>query len=42
MGRYPTSAEGLAGAGRASSSGANRWNGPYLRKNIVPRIPGRR
>ncbi len=38
MGRYPTSAEGLA-ALVVQPSGANRWNGPYLRKNIIPKDP---
>jgi general secretion pathway protein G len=38
MGRYPTSAEGLA-ALVVQPSGANRWNGPYLRKNVVPKDP---
>ncbi|MFZ1642927.1 MAG: type II secretion system major pseudopilin GspG [Candidatus Contendobacter sp.] len=38
MGRYPTSAEGLA-ALVVQPSSANRWNGPYLRKNIIPKDP---
>ena len=38
MGRYPTSAEGLA-ALVVQPSGATRWNGPYLRKNIIPKDP---
>jgi len=38
MGRYPTSAEGLA-ALVAQPSGAARWNGPYLRKNAIPKDP---
>ena len=36
MGRYPNSAEGLA-ALVAQPSGATRWNGPYLRKNSIPK-----
>ena len=38
MGRYPTNAEGLA-ALVVQPSGATRWNGPYLRKNIIPKDP---
>ena len=38
MGRYPTSAEGLA-ALVVQPSGATRWNGPYLRKNVIPKDP---
>lgn len=38
MGRYPTSAEGLT-ALVVQPSGATRWNGPYLRKNIIPKDP---
>lgn len=36
MGRYPNSAEGLA-ALVVQPSGATRWNGPYLRKNSIPK-----
>jgi general secretion pathway protein G len=36
MGRYPNSAEGLT-ALVVQPSGANRWNGPYLRKNSIPK-----
>ncbi|MFO1422748.1 MAG: type II secretion system major pseudopilin GspG [Candidatus Competibacteraceae bacterium] len=38
MGRYPNSAEGLA-ALVVQPSGATRWNGPYLRKNTIPKDP---
>ncbi len=38
MGRYPTSAEGLH-ALIAQPAGASRWNGSYLRKNIIPKDP---
>ena len=38
MGRYPSSAEGLA-ALVVQPAGATRWNGPYLRKNIIPKDP---
>ena len=38
MGRYPNSAEGLA-ALVVQPSGAARWNGPYLRKNNIPKDP---
>ena len=38
MGRYPTSAEGLA-ALVVQPAGATRWNGPYLRKNVIPKDP---
>jgi general secretion pathway protein G len=38
MGRYPTTSEGLT-ALVAQPSGATRWNGPYLRKNLIPKDP---
>lgn len=38
MGRYPTSNEGLQ-ALVMQPSGASRWNGPYLRKNLIPKDP---
>jgi general secretion pathway protein G len=38
MGRYPSSNEGLQALVMAPSS-ANRWNGPYLRKNLIPKDP---
>ena len=38
MGRYPTTSEGLQ-ALVSQPAGATRWNGPYLRKNIVPKDP---
>jgi general secretion pathway protein G len=38
MGRYPTTSEGLQ-ALVSQPAGAPRWNGPYLRKNIVPKDP---
>ena len=38
MGRYPNTAEGL-NALIAAPGGASRWNGPYLRKNIIPTDP---
>jgi general secretion pathway protein G len=38
MGRYPTVNEGLNALVK-QPSGANRWNGPYLRKNIIPKDP---
>ncbi len=38
MGRYPSSAEGL-NALIAAPGGTSRWNGPYLRKNLVPKDP---
>ena len=37
VGRYPTDEEGLA-ALRQAPSGADRWDGPYLRKQ-VPKDP---
>lgn len=49
VGRYPSNTEGLA-ALRARPEGAERWNGPYLKKDIgadpwggayVYRSPGR-
>lgn len=38
MGRYPTSAEGLAALVRRPA-GASSWNGPYLKNNAVPLDP---
>ena len=38
MGRYPSSAEGL-NALIAAPGGTSRWNGPYLRKNLIPKDP---
>ena len=38
MGRYPSSNEGLQ-ALVVQPAGASRWNGPYLRKNIIPKDP---
>ena len=38
MGRYPTTSEGLQ-ALVVQPSNANRWNGPYLRKNTLPKDP---
>ena len=37
-GRYPTSAEGLAGLVR-QTAGITAWNGPYLKGGIVPTDP---
>ncbi len=38
VGRYPTTAEGLQ-ALIVQPVGVNRWNGPYLRKNVIPKDP---
>ena len=38
MGRYPTTSEGLQ-ALVVQPSNATRWNGPYLRKNTLPKDP---
>ena len=38
VGRYPTSAEGLS-ALIAQPSGLSRWNGPYLKKSVIPKDP---
>lgn len=38
VGRYPNSEEGLAALVEAPS-GAERWNGPYLKKKEVPKDP---
>lgn len=38
VGRYPATNEGLQ-ALIAPPGGATRWNGPYLRKNIIPKDP---
>lgn len=37
-GRYPTTQEGLAALVQ-KPSGMDNWNGPYLRKRIVPEDP---
>src|SRR6201994_4376279 len=37
LGRYPTSAEGLAALTRPTN--APGWNGPYLRGGVVPNDP---
>jgi general secretion pathway protein G len=37
-GRYPTSAEGLAGLVR-QTAGITAWNGPYLKGGVVPTDP---
>src|SRR5882672_6344745 len=37
LGRYPTSAEGLAALTRATN--AQGWNGPYLRGGVIPNDP---
>ena len=38
IGRYPTSQEGLQSLMVAPSGVAN-WNGPYLKRNVVPKDP---
>ena len=38
LGRYPTTAEGLAGLVSAPEA-ARDWDGPYLKKSAVPRDP---
>ncbi|NJN46276.1 MAG: type II secretion system major pseudopilin GspG [Candidatus Competibacteraceae bacterium] len=38
VGRYPSSSEGLEALIQAPS-GANNWNGPYLKKNTIPKDP---
>ena len=38
VGRYPNSQDGLAALVDAPSGAAN-WNGPYLRKKIIPKDP---
>jgi general secretion pathway protein G len=38
VGRYPTGSEGLE-ALVEQPSGANNWNGPYLKKKNVPKDP---
>jgi len=38
VGRYPTTAEGLPALIQAPP-GATRWNGPYLKKNVIPKDP---
>ncbi|MBK7471318.1 MAG: type II secretion system major pseudopilin GspG [Betaproteobacteria bacterium] len=38
IGRYPTSQEGLA-ALMTAPSGTSNWNGPYLKRNAVPKDP---
>ncbi|MEZ5584106.1 MAG: type II secretion system major pseudopilin GspG [Candidatus Competibacteraceae bacterium] len=38
VGRYPNSSEGLDALVQAPS-GANNWNGPYLKKSTIPKDP---
>lgn len=38
VGRYPSSSEGLQSLVQAPSGGG-RWNGPYLRKQDIPKDP---
>ena len=38
IGRYPTSQEGLQ-ALMVAPSGVSNWNGPYLKRNTVPKDP---
>jgi general secretion pathway protein G len=38
VGRYPTTAEGLQ-ALIQPPPGLTRWNGPYLKKNLIPQDP---
>ena len=36
VGRYPSSSEGLEALLQAPP-GVDRWNGPYLKKNVLPK-----
>jgi len=38
VGRYPTTAEGLEALVRRPD-GQERWNGPYLKKKVIPKDP---
>lgn len=38
IGRYPTSQEGLQSL-MVAPSGVSNWNGPYLKRNVVPKDP---
>lgn len=38
IGRYPTGQEGLQ-ALMVAPSGVSNWNGPYLKRNVVPKDP---
>ncbi len=38
VGKYPTTAEGLKALIEAPA-GVNNWNGPYWKKNVVPKDP---
>jgi general secretion pathway protein G len=38
VGRYPTTEEGLQALIEAPPD-ANRWSGPYLKKNVIPKDP---
>jgi general secretion pathway protein G len=38
VGRYPSSDEGLEALVKAPSN-AGKWNGPYIKKNVVPPDP---
>ena len=35
-GRYPTTEEGLAALQSRPANDADKWNGPYLKKDVVP------
>ena len=38
IGRYPTSQEGLQSL-MVAPAGVSNWNGPYLKRNVVPKDP---
>lgn len=39
VGRYPTTEQGLAALVQAPSGDSQGWNGPYLKKKVVPKDP---
>lgn len=36
MGRFPTTEEGLTALNTRPAEGGEKWNGPYLRKDVIP------
>ena len=38
-GKYPTTEQGLAALLEKPSPAPNKWNGPYLKKNKIPKDP---
>jgi general secretion pathway protein G len=39
IGRYPNTTEGLQALVQAPATAGDRWHGPYLKKNVIPKDP---